>query len=799
MENRLWTGKWIWHEELKGIPTVNQMVLFRKSFQLEDAGASYMTVHLSADSRYQLFVNGRRVGVGPCKGDRHRQYYETYDITTYLRDGDNTIAVKVLHLIPGRSDNVSGSGAIWRSPWGGFILDGEIADHAGNVQQQIVTDESWQCYHDRSYELVWESWISGKWLGGVERVDGGLKPRDWQDPDYDAHDWPQVYVIGGTMNPWGVLNDWPLEPRPIPFLYEVPKTFTGVVRTGGIQLTAEQAEGLLHGGGAAMTLEPHTSYWVELDASELTTGYLHLELFGGEGSEIRLRCAECYETEDENGDRVKDVRDRHTEEYKLVGDADHYIVAGYGDKHSGRVEHYEPFWWKTFRYVRMEIEVGDMPLSFNQVHYRETGYPLDVQASFSCSDPAYTPLWDISIRTLQRCMHETYEDCPYYEQLQYLMDTALQMQFTYYISGDDRLARRAIHDFHASRLPDGMIQCRYPSTAPQVIPGFSLYWIGMLHDHYMYYGDLELVRTYMPTAEGVVNWFRRLLNADGLVGATPPGYWAYVDWVKTWKNGIPPAGYTGPMTAYSFMFAAALHQFAALNDALGRTSTGEEYRELADRVNTAAKRASWSAENGLFRDGPHTEEYSQHVQLWSVLSGAVEGEEAAALMRRTMARTDLPHVSYCMSYFLFRALSKAGVYELVEPEWNAWHRMVSLNMTTWAEQPAGNRSDCHAWGAVPLYEFPAEILGVKPELPGFERIGIRPHIGHLTHAEGTVMTSKGPVDVKWAVENHVCTIHANGPTATELVLYMPDGTKYSFREGGSVSSACQLPAGGGLR
>ena len=123
----------------------------------------------------------------------------------------------------------------------------------------------------------------------------------------------------------------------------------------------------------------------------------------------------------------------------------------------------------------------------------ETGYPLEIQSEVKTSDKSLDDIWDISARTLKRCMHETYEDCPFYEQLQYAMDSRSQILYTYAVSADDRLARKCIDDFRRSTKYDGLLNCSYPNRMRNVIPGFSIYYIGMIYDHMMYFGDRQLV------------------------------------------------------------------------------------------------------------------------------------------------------------------------------------------------------------------------------------------------------------------------------------------------------------------
>lgn len=109
---------------------------------------------------------------------------------------------------------------------------------------------------------------------------------------------------------------------------------------------------------------------------------------------------------------------------------------------NGHLVNYEPFWVRTFRYIVVKSSDGKLPEMPAAQVYRKTGYPLSVESTVDSSTPWVGQLWGICLRTLQNCMLETYMDCPYYEQLQFIMDTRLQMLFTYAVSRDARLAKR---------------------------------------------------------------------------------------------------------------------------------------------------------------------------------------------------------------------------------------------------------------------------------------------------------------------------------------------------------------------
>ncbi|MDI4647925.1 alpha-L-rhamnosidase C-terminal domain-containing protein [Cohnella hashimotonis] len=779
--NRTWSAQWIWAQNGDGSDSVaSRIVYFRRAFYLPPSRKCRLIVDVSASSRYRLYLNGEPVAFGPCPGDRWTQYYETVDLSSMLREGGNVLAAKVLHY----GEDGTKPLAIIGAPVGGFLLEGHVYAEEG-LLESLSTNDSWRCLPDEAVGFQPQALTV---TGGLEEADGGRLPHGWQRTDYDDSRWSPAEAIGESPNTsvYGIVGAWPLAPRPIPLPFEHPRAFARVVRSEGIH--DDRCYQAIISGGTPLVLPARSKVSLELDAGELVNGFLRIATESGGGSEIRLLCSESYV----DGEGRKGNRDDH-EGKGLCGGTDSYRVGG---ADLSEREEYETFDYRTFRFVRLVVEVAETPLTLCSIDYRDTGYPLEIKASFACSDETFAPMWDISIRTLRRCMFETYIDCPYYERLQYIMDTRLQALFTYRIGGDDRLARKAIDDFHKSMLPNGMLQSRFPSNEAQVIPGFALHWVMMVHDHYAYWGDASLVRRYRPTIDAVLDWFERSVTDTGLAGPAPSGYWSYVDWVREWEEskGVPAPGQSLPLTVYNFMYANALQQAALLNEATGRTDTGKEYRIRASRTIDAVKRHCWSQERALFQDAPSLDQYSQHAQLWAILANAVEGKEAVRLAESMLDENSLAKVSYAMAFFLFRAASAAGIYDRTVGMWDLWREQIGLGLTTWLEDPVSQRSDCHGWGASPLYECTGEWLGVKPGAPGYERILIQPRIGSLTWAKGGVSTPHGVVNVAWELDERSgkFRLRASGLRGKPTEIRLPDGTKRLFERTDEIHVVADL-------
>ena len=771
LTNWIWTPDWTAEDDRE-----TRIVYFRKQFTLSELPA-LKTIRITADSRYKLYVNGRFVQKGPQKAlDLKEWFVDAAELAPWLVIGENVIAVEVLRY-PAPNHSAGSPNA------NDSLLHTEIP-HLYVEGDELSGKSGWTCRINRDVRVIGEDARPAP-IHAQEDVRASADFAGWKSAGYDGSQWGAAVPKLNFDMP---LADAPgnLVPRTIPPMVYEEKRFASVsaVREGGDIRAAWQA---LLKKDAPVAVPAHSAQIVELSAGAEECGYLLYAFAQGQGARVTTLCSECYAYPQEpvmstwgvmqepapmKGDRTD------AENGRLFGHRSWYTVAGYGTEE--KPEDYEPFAFRTFRYIQLKIETADEPLTLLSFRYRATGYPLAVKTSFSSSDPDFPLIWDISVRTLRRCMHETYMDCPFYEQLQYAMDGRSEILYTYATSADDRLARQAMEAFRRSQRPDGLVNCDAPTTSSNVIPGFSIYYLLMVHDHMMYFGDKALIRQHLPAIDAILNFFDRNLNELGLVGKIGgklqrARYWSFIDWADQWDTGVPNATERGcgSITMESLLYLYGLQHAAELADFVGRTGLAEEYRERAEtlKANVRFSCLGRYKEQTMIQDGPGVDEYSVHCQVFAILTGVVTPEAGKHMLQMSLDDSRLPQASVAFAFYLFRALEKCGWYEKTSELWELWRKMLRNHMTTCVENDTDERSDCHAWASLICYEMPAVILGVRPAAPGFAKVHIDPKPGNVQFAEGDVITPRGPINVAWRKrKNGSCELKYKIPDGLEIVM-----------------------------
>jgi alpha-L-rhamnosidase len=692
---------------------------FRKHFTLA-AVPQHFIVHLSGDNRYRFFVNGKAVCSGPARSDLAHWNFETVDISPYLQTGENVVAAIVW--------NMGEYAAVAQiSNQTGFLVQGNDAG-----SEVLNTDRSWKVLQDSAYRPC--STNAGNALhayyviGPGDEVDGARYPWGWEQAAYDDKGWRQAV---GIAHPepigYGSDNLWTMVPRTIPLMEETMQRIA-TVRRGTF-------DGSFIHGQHPVTIPAHDSVVILLDQSHNTVAYPQLVVSRGKGSRVRLTYAEAlFDAKGQKGNR------NSIEGKTIIGDYDIFKPDG------GRWRSFRPLWMRTFRYLQVQVVTGQEPLVIEDLYGMYTGYPFERRASFSSNDSSLRQLWDVGWRTARLCAGETYFDCPYYEQLQYEADTRIQALISLYITGDDRLMRKAITDFYNSRVAEGLTQGRYPSSRLQVIPPFSLFWISMLYDYWMHRRDDAFIREKLFAVRGVLDWFEQRIDTEkGMLG--PLSWWNFVDWNTQFPGGVPDGAVDGNSSVVSLQFAYTLQQAAALFGYFKDQAVAEHYLQLADTLTRETYRRCFDPVRGEMANTPRRGKYSQHASIMGVLTGSVPAAEAKSVMEHVLEDTSLSQCTFYYRFYLTQALKKAGMAELYYSSLKPWRDMIANGLTTFAENPDPTRSDCHAWSASPIYDFLSTLCGINPASPGFDRVSIRPALGELKEVRGAMPHPKGMITV----------------------------------------------------
>ncbi|HEV2275557.1 MAG TPA: alpha-L-rhamnosidase C-terminal domain-containing protein [Acidobacteriaceae bacterium] len=724
-----WTGQWI---ACPNAPARDEAVFhFRKRIVLTGR-PEHLLLQVSADNQFLLVVNGHRAGSGPARGDLGHWRYETLDVGPLLHAGENWIGATVW--------NFGSRTAIAQ-------VSDRTAFYINSVDKRnsaFETNASWQVEQESGIHTLAKPASLSKFYYAAEpatRMEGAHYDWDWESPASTGV-WQSAVSLGagGLRDAMDMPVNWRFEPDPLPPMEMELRPTGRVVRSSGV-------EGVAGVPAQSLLVPAHTKASLLVDNTVLTTAYPELTISQGKDALVRLTYTEALVDKD----GVKGNRNEIAGK-SAFGIEDEFVPDG----RAMRV--FQPLVWRTWRYLKIDVETADQPLRLEGLRSWFTAYPFEERGSFLANDPSLEQIWKIGWRTARLDAHSTYMDTPYWEQLQYVGDTRIQALVSYAVSGDDRLARQAIEAINNTRLPEGITLSRGPTALFQAIPPFSLLWVGMVHDFWMYRDDPGFVRAQLAGTRTVLDWFLQRVREDGMVGRLP--WWPFVDWTEGYPGGIPPQDGNGGSSAITLQMVRALREAAELEESLGEPSRAEIYRRAAQRSAKAVRTLCWNETVGLIADTGEQKEYSQEANALAVWLDVIPPDKQQAALRTMLSGTDpafkpehpAPQISPASYYFRFyvaRAVEHAGMGDLYTQMLDPWRGMIRLGLTTWAEKPEPTRSDSHAWSASPNYDLPTIVAGIRPGSPGFRTVKIEPHLGSLTHVIAQMPHPKGMVAVEF--------------------------------------------------
>lgn len=746
-----WPAKWI------SLPATPPFVAaFKLPFVLVET--TKFRLHVTGDERYELFLDGEFIGRGPERGDGENWFFESFDLT--LEAGEHLLVSRVWAL---------GQKAPFAqmSVRPGFLL-GVEGENAPNLNTGVAP---WTAKILGGYE--WQN-PSCAWGTGWNEIVHG-ENYDWNHELGEGDDWisPETGIVGAREGSQvETVAHHRLRPATLPPMLD-EKSAAGHVRHVAPWTKRPVAETSIRAidsssdevaqwqrlltEGHPIEIAPHTRRRVLIDLENYYCARPELTISQGRGTRIDIHWSEALfeECETWTKGRRDEVEGKFFSALLVLedGPGDAFISGG----GTGRV--FRPLWWQAGRYVQVLIETADEPLTIESLCWWETRYPLENEGSFASSDERLADLVPVLVRAMQMCAHETYMDCPFYEQMMYVGDTRLEVLVSYVLTRDDALPKKALQLFDWSRLQSGLTQSRFPCWARQIIPPFSLWWVAMVHDYALWRGEPEFTKSLLPGVRAVCDHFAALIGEDGLMKA--PDGWNFTDWVVTgdeplkdyggdakWTWGIPPGGSWDCSGVLNWQATLVFRLAGELEGWFGQPELAALQARRAAELAQAADRHFWNEERGLYADNLAHKDWSEHAQCLAILSGFVPSGKISRLKHGLLNDPDLARATIYFSHYLFETFRELGQIDAFFRRLELWSKLIENDLKTTIETPEPTRSDCHAWGAHPLFHFYATLAGIRPVEPGFAKVEIEPQLGSLEWLEVRIPHPRGEIHLR---------------------------------------------------
>ena len=791
-----WDAQWIWLQD-----TEADVMLARKTFELSSV-PSKTELKITASSKYQLYVNGVYVLQGPARSAPHHQSFDILDIASLLKEGKNTIAVRVHYLDGTTSYEMEGRAGLLAQ----LKIDGETI---------AFTDASWKVSEDVSWDNEAPQ-INRFQLFVNDRTDLSKKLVGWEQVNFDDAAWanakPLLRTVGWpaqkkTEKATSLTNPWiSLVPRDIPYLkesnvqpialmdaYEVSEsqfqTSKFEIRRAADKKLVKAFEKHLKGTVLELSPAENGNYnYLLFDFGEFKSGMPKLVVEGDAGTEIHVLSAPFV------------VGDEFTE--KIVASDYHDII-----ELSGQKDSWQAMYFKSVRYMALAVKGNTNNLKIHFLGLHEIEYPFENKGSIATPDaPWIENFWEASANTIDVCTTDAFTD-NYRERRQYAQTGYYAAMGAYFTYGDYELQKRYLLQVAQEQLANGLMPAYAPLAGSDymVILDSNCLWLRSLHNYYLYSGDVATVEYLMPYADKLMSLLHSFTNESGLIEKAPYPYW--LDHTLNDRRGAN--------LCLNGHYLGALEDYSNIKKWLGDERGYKKYTEKSSQLRQALK-GFWDQDNQLFVDalveGELSHMFSEHANAMALACGVATQEQADLIAEKLLKKDNHNYikradgttmVSPAMSYFLHEGLAKYG-YETESLEmFNArFAKMLdeNTNQTLWEEWwrhgtgrtgkfQERTRSDAQTESVFPPMLFVNHVLGVQVSKPGMREVVISKPDFPATKMSGEIPTPNGMLKIDWNTKKGQLILNVPSNTTAKLKLesfrvseLSVDGNKINLEE-----------------
>lgn len=781
---RQWRGHWIGsadRPDVQGSIGLSALapraafsrVHYRRDFSLDRVPEIAMA-RLTADSRYVLLVNGTEVGRGPIRSQPRRLRYDDFDLSPFLREGDNTVAVLVTYY--------GAANAFWQpaTAIGALGTDAVLVFEADLGGEFLISDARWKAQRSTAWATFDAESIDGV---PVEFLDARELDLNWSEPGDHAASWPAAAIISAShigslarsqppTDPYGALLE-----RGIGALGGArvePATVIVERRSRPEEWAKDQparrVEQVLRGEGAPAAVSSRVParsavaigevLSVEVDFGRVVAGFVELDIEVPRGTEVELHY------------REKRFDPSVPQSFSDPSSGARYIARGADDRYRG-IE------INGLRFIHLVFHAEQpIDVAITALRVREYRYPWSGDAYFESDDDEINALYLAGRRTVELNSFDAFTDCPTREQRAWVGDGVVHQLVHLTTNADWRLARNYV-TLGDSPRSDHMLPMSVAgdveSAETLTIPDWSLHWIRGVHNLFRYDGDREALLEVLPTVEKVLRWYLPYVDEHGTIADVPE--WNLVDWSSVFSGGR-----SSILTA---LWARALGDFAEMAEYVGNAGSA---RWARDRITaaTAGFEDFWDEARGTYVDqivdGIRRPAASQAAGAAAIVSGLVpvhrwgrivetitdrstlvvrswigstdggyDGQKMADQMRGIQridwdVEREIVRAEPFFSYLVHDAIALAGHADDLVDIIRDWSVSLVDGYDTFAEC-WGWGTPVHGWSSTPTKDIVTSILGITPGAPGFVRARIAPHLGSLTRVEGSAPTPHGSISV----------------------------------------------------